>query len=124
MIDSDMKTDINAFLRDFGLWIAIGVAIIVAVVIIILLLQKNKKVGDKKKIDEVDSDEWLLALGNKDNIIQASSKGSRLVVELIDKNKLDKEKLKTLGALSIIEMSNKITIVMNSNADKIVAKLQ
>ena len=76
----------------------------------------------KKKENQDNGGVWLLALGNKENIKEVSAVGSRLTINLEDKEKIDRVKLKELGVSSILVMSNKITLVIEGKAEKI-AKL-
>ena len=73
----------------------------------------------KKKENQDNGGVWLLALGNKENIKEVSAVGSRLTVNLEDKEKIDRVKLKELGVSSVIVMSNKITLVIEGKAEKI-----
>lgn len=81
--------------------------------IVIYLIVSNKK--EKSN----NSGVWLLALGNKENIKEVSAVGSRLTVNLEDKEKIDRVKLKELGVSSVLVMSNKITLVIEGKAEKI-----
>ena len=73
----------------------------------------------KKKENQDNGGVWLLALGNKENIKEVSAVGSRLTVNLEDKEKIDRVKLKELGVSSVLVMSNKITLVIEGKAEKI-----
>ena len=73
----------------------------------------------KKKENKVSGGTWLLALGDKANVKEVSATGSRLTVNLEDKEKIDRIKLKELGVTSILVMSNKITLVIEGKAEKI-----
>lgn len=111
----------NNFLRDNALWIALAfLAIIVTVLVILLLVNflKPKNSGAKVKIDH---DELLLAIGGKENITSSSLTGSRLSLTLKDYSKVDADKLKLNGIISVIKMTNKITLVVNEQSDKIFA---
>ena len=81
--------------------------------IVIYLIVSNKK--EKSN----NSGVWLLALGNKENIKEVSAVGSRLTVNLEDKEKIDRVRLKELGVSSVLVMSNKITLVIEGKAEKI-----
>ena len=81
--------------------------------IVIYLVVSNKK--EKTNNGGV----WLLALGSKENIKEVSAVGSRLTVNLEDKEKIDRVKLKELGVSSVLVMSNKITLVIEGKAEKI-----
>gem|GEM_PF-2044779 len=78
----------------------------------------------KKKENEANGSVWLLALGNKENVKEVSAVGSRLTVNLEDKEKIDRTKLKDLGVSSILVMSNKITLVIEGKAEKIAALIK
>ena len=94
--------------------IALAVVFFLAALgIVIYLIVSNKK--EKTNNGGV----WLLALGSKENIKEVSAVGSRLTVNLEDKEKIDRVKLKELGVSSVLVMSNKITLVIEGKAEKI-----
>lgn len=124
MIYSEIKDDANAFLKNNALWIALAiVAVIVIVAVLLILLNRNKK-NKKEKIDDTPNDEWVLALGGKENILEVSATGSRLTVKLQDINNCDKDKLKALGVSNIVTMSDKLVLVVEDKAEIIKGKLQ
>ena len=124
MIYSEIKDDANAFLKNNALWIALAiVAVIVIVAVLLILLNRNKK-NKKAKIDDTPNDEWVLALGGKENILEVSATGSRLTVKLQDINNCDKDKLKALGVSNIVTMSDKLVLVVEDKAEIIKGKLQ
>ena len=97
---------------------AAGVLLVAAIIIVIYLVthRKNKK--------SLDSGAWLLALGDKDNVKEVSATGSRLSLVLVDKEKIDREKLKELGVSSVLVMSNKVTLVIEDKAEQVAASIQ
>lgn len=95
-----------------ALFIVAGVLIIVTVVMVIIFLKKRKTV-------KVDNSIWIDNLGGKDNIENVSQVGSRINLVLKDKEVINKDKLKELGVKSILVMSNKVTLVVESNAEDI-----
>ena len=104
--------------------IIIGAAILfviicAVVVIIVLSARKNKK---KKVINK--SGDWLMALGGKENIKEVTAIGSRLSLNLNDKENIDREKLKELGVSSILVMSNKVTLVIEDKAEQVATSIQ
>lgn len=121
----DLKNNISEFLKNYAIYIAIGVAVLIAVaIVLIIVLSKNKKGKKLSKQDVIiDTNEWLLALGGRDNILEKNATGSRLVVKLNDPSKLNEEKLKELGVSNILKMSNKITLVFEDQAEKILSQL-
>ena len=95
-----------------GLSFAVA-GIIISVIALILVLRKRKK---NPKV--VDTD-WFLALGGKENIKEATAVGSRLNLNLANKDIIDRVKLKELGVSSVLVMSNKVTLVIEGQAEKI-----
>lgn len=73
----------------------------------------------KKKAKAFSGSIWLTALGEKENIKDVSAVGSRLSVNLVDKEKIDREKLKELGVSSVLVMSNKVTLVIEGQAEAV-----
>lgn len=88
---------------------------------IVLTIAAIKK---KKHSETFDGGVWLLALGGKENIKEVYAVGSRLNINLEDKEIIDREKLKELGVSSVLVMSNKITLVIEGQAEKIAASLR
>lgn len=106
------------FLRNYGMFLAIGVAVLVAlIVIIIILLQRKNKIEPVKPEVSYSKDDVYEALGGKENVINHYKNGSRIVVELKDYSLINEEKLNQSGVNSIIKMSNKITLVVKSDPE-------
>ena len=97
------------------LFIVAGLVAIIGIVLLVYFLVHRKK-GQKVIID---NNVWFLALGNKENIKEISGVGSRLSFKLVDKDKIDREKLKELGVSSVLVMSNKVTLVVEGQAEKL-----
>ncbi|MCF0108106.1 MAG: PTS transporter subunit EIIB [Bacilli bacterium] len=118
------KDDLNAFLRSYALYICLAIVAIIAIVVVIILL-KNKKPIDMKKeqLNKTSDDEWLVALGGKENIKEASAMGSRLTVVLNDQELLNQDKLKELGVSNIMTMSNKVILVIEDHAELVANKI-
>ena len=95
-----------------------GVLFVVAIIIVVYLLTHHK--GKKS----LNSEAWLLALGDKDNIKEITATGSRLSLVLVDKEKIDRDKLKELGVSSVLVMSNKVTLVIEKQAEQIASSIQ
>ena len=77
----------------------------------------------KKEIPQINASALYFALGEKENVSSISLNGSRLSVELKDKNKLDKEALKSLGIKNIIEMQAKTILVVEKDKTKDIEKI-
>ena len=101
----------------YAIWIGIGLLVITIIFLIFyctVFRKRNKKIKAK-----FDNNAWIAALGNKENIVEISGVGSRLSVKLVDKDKIDREKLKELGVSSVLVMSNKVTLVVEGQAEKL-----
>ena len=122
IILDQLKDDFNAFLKNNALWIALAlVAVIAIVVILILVLGKRKP---KKEVPQIaEKSRWVEALGGEENIVSAQAYGSRLAVTLVDKSLMNREALKELGVTNFIEMSNKITLLLEDKAELVKAEL-
>ena len=99
--------------------IIVGGVLLVSAVVVLLFAKLRKK-----KANTFNSSDWLIALGDKDNIKEVTATGSRLSVALNDKDKIDREKLKELGVSSVLVMSNKVTLVIEDKAESIAASIQ
>ena len=100
-------------LVDIGFFGGIALLIIALVVCLILFLKRGKKAP------KVNSSEWVEALGGNDNIVSVNAVGSRLTLVLNDKEAINRDKLKTLGVSSVLVMSNKVTLVIEGQAENI-----
>ena len=116
-----LKDDFNSFLRNNALWIALVLVGVVGVTIALILIFGRKKNKPEEKVAE--KSEWVEAMGGADNIISTEAIGSRLVVNLKDKSLLNKEALKNLGVTNFMEMSNKITLLLEDKAELVKKEL-
>ena len=91
----------------------IGGVVLIGVVVLIVLFLKRRK--GPKLVEE----DWFSALGGKENIKEAIAVGSRLSLNLVDKDSINRERLKELGVSSILVMSNKVTLVIEGKAEKV-----
>lgn len=92
---------------------ALTAVLIIALIIVLIIFFK------KGKATKIDNSLWLDNLGGKDNIVSVNQVGSRINLSLKDKDIINKDSLKELGVKSILVMSNKVTLVVESNADNI-----
>ena len=102
------------------IWIAVLDAVLVAFVLFMVIRHLVKKSPRVK----VNNDDWFNALGGKENVKEISAVGSRLSLNLLDKEAIDREKLKTLGVSSVVSMSNKVTLVIEGKAEQIAETLK
>ena len=124
MLDASAK-EFNDFLRQYSLYIAIGIAAFILVVVLVVLficLSKRKKAGAAPKRVIVAS-AYIEALGGADNIVSHSLVRSRIVLTLKDYDIVDKEKLKEAGVDGFIMMSDKLTLVIKGDAEKVNAAI-
>ena len=95
-----------------ALFVVTGVLMIATAVVLIIFLKK-------KKVVKVDNSLWIDNLGGKDNIESVNQVGSRINLVLKDKEAINKDNLKELGVKSVLVMSNKVTLVIENNAEDI-----
>ena len=110
-------TDVNA---NIVIWVAVIDAVLLLFVLFMIIrhfVMKSPKV-------KVNNDEWFIALGGKENVKEINATGSRLSLNLLDKEVIDREKLKTLGLTSVVSMSNKVTLVIEGKAEQIAETLK
>lgn len=112
-----VTNDFNSFLLNYGVWLALGVAVAVIIVFIIMFLLGNKKKKGKVAAKTFETNEVFEALGGKENVLTHSKNGSRISLTLSDYDKVNEKMLNALGVDSIIKMSNKITLVVKDDAD-------
>ena len=121
IILDQLKDDVNAFLKNYGWIIAVALVAIIAVVVVIILIRGRKV---KKPVPQIaEKRKWVEALGGIENIVSSEAYGSRLAVSLVDKSLMNKEALKDLGVTNFIEMSNKITLLLEDKAELVKAEL-
>lgn len=94
-----------------------SLVLIAALLTAIRIWRKKRFVKTRRK----ENFQLVDALGGKENILQATATGSRLSLTLKDYDAVQEGKLKELGVSSIIRMSQKITLVIGEDAEKICA---
>lgn len=121
IILDQLKDDFNAFLKNYALWIALALVVVIAIVVVLILVLGRKPKKAAPVIAE--KSKWVEALGGSENIISSEAYGSRLAVSLKDKSLMNKDALKELGVTNFIEMSNKITLLLEDKAELVKAEL-
>ena len=106
----------------FPVWL-IPILVVVGIIVINLIAFMIKRILQHQKYKDVDSDQWIEALGGKDNIISIQAVGSRLSLVVKDKNLFDRQKLGDLGVSSILVMTTKLTLVIEGKATKVAETL-
>ncbi len=89
------------------------ILIAIFIIIVLAVLKLNKK--DVK----LDMNKLIDYLGGKDNIIDTETNLSRFIVTLKNMNIVDKEAIKNLGARGIVEMDNKLKIILGSDSKQL-----
>ena len=107
---------VDRFLKENVWWMALAVLAVLALVVALLLLLKPKK---KPAPRPVEKSAYLSAMGGEENIVSHLRKGSRIELVLKDYSLLDKERLKAAGVDSFILMSNKLTLVIQGDAERV-----
>ena len=121
IILDQLKDDFNAFLKNNALWIALALVAVIAIVVVLILVFGRK--GKKAAPQIAEKSKWVEALGGSENIVSSEAYGSRLAISLVDKSLMNKETLKELGVTNFIEMSNKITLLLEDKAELVKAEL-
>ena len=109
-------SSVDRFLKENAWWMALIVVAVLALVVALLLLLKPKK---KPTPRPVEKSAYLSAMGGDENIVSHLRKGSRIELVLKDYSLLDKERLKAAGVDSFILNSNKLTLVIQGDAERV-----
>ena len=78
--------------------------------------ENTNKSNGKDEIVQ-NAPEVLAALGGEENAVSIDACITRLRVEVKDKSKVDKDKLKALGAVGVVEVGNGIQAIFGAKAD-------
>lgn len=92
-------------------WIVLIAALAAGGLILFLRFRPKRK---QKQIVNISGN--LEAIGGADNVLSHTLEGSRIVLQLKDYGKVDREKLKTQGATGFLLKSDKLTIVFKDGA--------
>lgn len=118
-----LKDDFNEFLKNNALWMALVLVGIIAVTLFLIFFLNRRKKNIKPVITVASKSAWVDALGGNENILNSEAYGSRLVIKLVDKEKMKRDELKSLGVTSIIEMSDKVTLLLEDKAELVKKEL-
>ncbi len=122
LVLDQLKDDFNSFLKNNALWMALVLVGIIVITVFLILFFGRKH--NKKPVEKVaEKSEWVEAFGGQENIVSVEAIGSRLVVNLKDKSLMNKEALKQLGVTNFMEMSNKITLLLEDKAELVKKEL-
>ena len=126
MPTNEFKENLNNFFKSYALYIAIGVAVLIAIAIVLIIVLSKRKGGEKisKQDVVIDTSEWIIALGGRENIIEKNATGSRLVIKVNNEELINYDRLKELGVTNVLKMSNKITLVFEDQAEAVLRQLE
>ena len=97
-------------------------ALVLFTLVFVLTYKLTRKKLSKKQPDNFNI--LLEALGGKGNIISVTNSRSRITLKLQDSSLINREKLTEAGVVSVISMSEKISLVFNEDASKTAQKFQ
>src|SRR5574344_138617 len=89
------------------------ILIVIFLILVLAVLKLNKK--DVK----LDMNKLVEYLGGKDNIIDTEVNLSRFIVTLKNIDLVDKEAIKDLGARGIVEVDNKLKIILDPESKQL-----
>ena len=90
--------------------------IIIGIVLLIILFAVLKSM---KKDAHLEVNKLIDYLGGLDNIIDKQVNLSRFIVTLRDVSKANKEEIQKLGAKGIVEIDNKLKIILGPNSKQL-----
>lgn len=131
--DVDPTTSpLNEFLKQYGIWIAVGIAALIFIVVLIFffiaLKKRRQEPFETKKVKNSETvsskaSKVLSSIGGKDNVIEHSCVGSRLTISLEDYSLVDEDGLKKAGVTSLIKMEKKIILVIKDDCSSLYNEL-
>lgn len=89
------------------------------IIIFVLLIISIAIIKSKKRDFKYEANKLVELLGGKDNIKKIDFNKSRVVAELKEVEKADKEGIQKMGAQGIVEIDNQLKIVLGENAGQI-----
>ncbi len=117
-----LESLLGNFFKDYGLYIAIGLVLLILIITIFFLVRNFIKSKDSKETSATLLNEIVMALGGRENIKTMEAKMSRLIVSLISDGNIDLQKLKNLGIERVVKMTNKITLIVGNKATELADK--
>jgi len=89
------------------------------IIFVVLLIIAISIVRSKQADFKLEANKLIEYLGGKDNIISYETNKSRFIVTLKDVSLVNKEGIQKIGAQGIVELDNKLKIILGENAKKI-----
>ena len=89
------------------------------IILIIGLIIAVAITRSKKKDFKLDANKLIMLLGGKENVIDYEVNKSRVIVNLKDVSKANKEGIQKMGAQGIVEIDNQLKIILGSEAKQL-----
>ena len=89
------------------------------IIFVVLLIIAIAIVKSKQSDFKLEANKLVEYLGGKDNILSYETNKSRFIVTLKDVNLVNKEGIQKIGAQGIVELDNKLKIILGEDAKKI-----
>lgn len=125
MLTTSQK-EFNDFLQNNAIWMClliVGVIALILAVVIIVVVRHRKKGAKPTSKRVIDASAYITALGGSENIKSHELVRSRIILQLVNYDLVDKEKLKEVGVDGFIMMSDKLTLVIQGDAAKVNAAI-
>ena len=89
------------------------------IIILVLLIIAISIIRSKQADFKLEANKLVEYLGGKDNIVSYETNKSRFIVTLNDVSLVNKEGIQKIWAQGIVELYNKLKIILGENANKI-----
>lgn len=89
------------------------------IIVVVLLIIAIAIVKSKQADFRLEANKLVGYLGGKDNIIEYETNKSRFIVTLKETSLVNKEGIQKMGAQGIVEIDNKLKIILGDQAQKI-----
>ena len=89
------------------------------IIIVILLIIAIAITRSKKKDFKMEANKLVGYLGGKANILDYEFHKSRFIVNVRDVDKVNKDAIQKLGAQGIVEIDNKLKIILGEDAQQL-----
>jgi PTS system N-acetylglucosamine-specific IIC component len=75
-------------------------------------------------LDEGTAEQLIAAFGGRENLVSVDACITRLRVEVADNGRVDKARLKSLGAAGVVEVGNSVQAVFGTRAEALKSDIQ
>jgi len=117
-----MQKNLSVVYEDFFLnnlyWI-IALVVLAGVGLYFLIDHFHQQRKEAKKKPLPNKGLYLAGLGGEENILSSELIGSRIVLRLKDYTKINKSQLEQVGVMGFIEKSDKLTLVVKDDSERV-----